>query len=288
MQEKNFIKPIKDQLRRARNSVRSAYKWKRMDFSSIPSIYGNAMPKSGSHLLLQVLEGIMQIAPLRHLEQAPVRMITAEGRKRRPQEILRDLSRLRAGMVEWGYLSSDPLFLDFFRDHPQIAVLFLYRDPRDQLVSSVFYAVDIHKEHALHDYYASIPFDDRITTAIQGHDVPGLEYLPNIRKQYERNLNWLDQSEIVCLKFEDMIHNPQPQIERILDLLVRKNLPITVDRDTAVEIILEAIQPEKSPTYRKGTSGGWRNHFTDEHKKLFKDITGDLLIRLGYEKDNDW
>lgn len=283
-----MLKPVKDQLRRWRNSLRSAGKWQRTDFSSVPAIFGNAMPKSGSHLLLQVLEGTMQIAPLRHLEQAPVRMITAKGRKRSNREIMRDLSRLRAGMVEWGYLSADPLFLDFFHDHPQIAVFFIYRDPRDQLISSIFYAVDIHKEHALHHYYADISFDDRIKTAIQGRDVPGLEHLPNIRDQYERNLAWLDHPEILSLKFEDMIHTPQPQIERILDLLISKGLPVAVEREAAIEVILEAIQPEKSPTFRKGTSGGWRKHFTDEHKKLFKDITGDLLIRLGYEKDNDW
>ena len=33
---------------------------------------------------------------------------------------------------------------------------------------------------------------------------------------------------------------------------------------------------------------GWREFFTDEHKKLFKDVAGDLVVRLGYEKTNDW
>jgi hypothetical protein len=28
--------------------------------------------------------------------------------------------------------------------------------------------------------------------------------------------------------------------------------------------------------------------FSEEHKQLFKDVAGDLLVRLGYEKDNDW
>jgi hypothetical protein len=40
--------------------------------------------------------------------------------------------------------------------------------------------------------------------------------------------------------------------------------------------------------YRKGIAGDWRNHFTGDHKALFKHITGDLLIKLGYEKDNTW
>jgi hypothetical protein len=52
--------------------------------------------------------------------------------------------------------------------------------------------------------------------------------------------------------------------------------------------LVEAIQPKKSHTFRSGKTGGWKNHFTDAHKKLFKDVAGDLLVQLGYEKDNDW
>ncbi len=40
--------------------------------------------------------------------------------------------------------------------------------------------------------------------------------------------------------------------------------------------------------YRKGVSGDWINHFTEEHKQHFKDRYGDLLIKLKYEKTKDW
>jgi hypothetical protein len=40
--------------------------------------------------------------------------------------------------------------------------------------------------------------------------------------------------------------------------------------------------------YRKGTSNDWVNHFTDEHKQKFKALSGDLLSRLGYEKNDQW
>ena len=44
----------------------------------------------------------------------------------------------------------------------------------------------------------------------------------------------------------------------------------------------------KSPTFRSGKTGEWKKHFTDEHKAIFKEIAGDLLVRLGYEKNNNW
>jgi hypothetical protein len=35
-------------------------------------------------------------------------------------------------------------------------------------------------------------------------------------------------------------------------------------------------------------TGGWRDFFTEEHKPLFKEVAGDLMVRLGYERSNDW
>jgi hypothetical protein len=40
--------------------------------------------------------------------------------------------------------------------------------------------------------------------------------------------------------------------------------------------------------FRKGRPGDWINHFTDEHKALFKELYPEILIRLGYESSNDW
>ena len=288
MKDPKMINVVKTQLRIWKHSLAAASRWKQISFKETPPIFSNSFHKSGSHLMLQILYGVMEIAPYRHLEQAPVRMITAEGRHRSMQEIMHDLSKLKPGIIEWGYLSCLPEFVTFFEQNPQIAPLFIYRDPRDQLISSIFYAVDIHKQHAQHEFYASISMDERVKTAICGRDVPGLEFLPSIRVQYDRILGWLSNPGILPFHFEDLINDPRPQLERLLDFLETKHLPIQVDRETAIQTILEAIQPEKSPTFRKGKTGGWRNHFSDEHKQIFKDITGDLLIELGYETDNDW
>ena len=41
-------------------------------------------------------------------------------------------------------------------------------------------------------------------------------------------------------------------------------------------------------TFRKGRAGGWREEFSEEHKKAIKDEVGDLLVELGYEDGMDW
>lgn len=40
--------------------------------------------------------------------------------------------------------------------------------------------------------------------------------------------------------------------------------------------------------YRKGISGDWKNYFSEDHKVIFKENWGELLLYLGYESNNDW
>jgi hypothetical protein len=47
-------------------------------------------------------------------------------------------------------------------------------------------------------------------------------------------------------------------------------------------------QADEQSHYRKGEAGDWANHFTPEHVAHFKELYGDLVSRLGYEKSADW
>ena len=40
--------------------------------------------------------------------------------------------------------------------------------------------------------------------------------------------------------------------------------------------------------YRSGKIGNWKNEFTENNKKHFKNLIGNFLIELGYTKDNNW
>ena len=130
--------------------------------------------------------------------------------------------------------------------------------------------------------------EERVTAAIQGRDEPGLLHLPNVREHYERYLGWLSCPQVLCLRFEDLIQDADGSLATLLDFIESRGYSIPTPRETALEAIKKAIQPKKSPTFRKGKAGGWREHFTEDHKRLFKEVAGDLLIRLGYEKDHDW
>lgn len=282
-----FWKPLRRFLRPTAKTLEAVWRWRRFSFEEAPPIFGNSKPKSGSHLLLQILNGFTRIMPYRYVEADPIRTITKEGRRREMEEILSDLRSLPPGVIGWGYLDPTPETVSFLTQSGRVNY-FVYRDPRDMLVSHVHFATDMHEEHGMHAYYQSLPdFNARLKVAITGIDRDGLRMV-NVKQRYESVFRWLETPGVLCLRFEDFIHRREDTLNLMLDEVEKTGYRIPVSRSQALPILLEAIQPRKSHTFRSGKTGGWREAFTEEHKKLFKEVAGDLLIRLGYEQDNDW
>ncbi len=266
---------------------RTLIAWGLPGYGSVPRVFGNAMPKSGSHLLLQVLQGLCRVAPFAYVEADPLRVMTRQGQRRSSQAVLADLNRLRRGVIGWGYLPAAPEFREVLL-RPGWVAFFMLRDPRDVLISQVYYATEMNENHRLRDYYRSLPdFEARLSAAIRGVNQDSAR-LPDIRTRYDRFLGWLDCPSVCVIKFEEMIADRQGQIQRILDRLEAAGCQLLRPRRLALQKVVEAIQPQKSPTFRKGRSGEWQSLFTAEHKRLFKQVSGDLLIVLGYEQNDDW
>lgn len=282
-----LMQKVRRTLRPAGKTLQAVWRWKRFSFNEAPPIFGNAKPKSGSHLLLQVLGGFTQIMPYRYVDADPVRTITRDGRRRSADEILADLRSIPDGVIGWGYVDATPENASFLTSAGRVNY-FIYRDPRDMLVSQVFFATDMHEEHGMHDYYNSLPdFGARLNVAITGIDQDGLKMV-SVKRRYEGVFQWLGQKNVMCIRFEDLINNRDATLNSMLDEVEKTGYKIPAPRQKALSILVEAIQPRKSHTFRSGKTGGWKQYFTEEHKSLFKDVAGDLLVRLGYEENNDW
>ncbi|GAB4454342.1 MAG: hypothetical protein Kow0070_00580 [Anaerolineales bacterium] len=265
----------------------AVWRWKRLSFDEAPPVFGNAKPKSGSHLLLQILNGFTQIMPYKYVAADPIRTITKDGRRRTAEEILADLKAIPPGVIGWGYVEAAPGNASFLTEAGRVNY-FIYRDPRDMLVSHVFFATDMHEEHGMHAYYQSLPdFGERLKVAISGIERDGLKMV-SVRQRYEGVFQWLETPGVLCIRFEDLINNRDATLHAMLDEVEKTGYKIPTPREKALAVLTEAIQPKKSHTFRSGKTGGWKQYFTDEHKSLFKEVAGDLLIRLGYEKNNDW
>jgi sulfotransferase family protein len=279
--------PFRRFFRKPAKFMQAVLRWKRLSFNDAPPVLGNSKPKSGSHLLLQVLAGLCQIAPYQYVEREPIRTITKEGRRKPEDEVLNELKRIPRGAIGWGYIEASPGNVAFLCQ-PNRVNYFIYRDPRDLLISQVFFATDMYEEHGMHGYYNSLSdFGERLKVGITGIDRDGL-YMASVTQRYEGVFKWLEQKNVLWIRFEDLINNRDMTLEAMLDEVEKTGYKIPVSREKALTVLVEAIQPSKSHTFRSGKTGAWKEHFKEEHKKLFKDVAGDLLVRLGYEKNNNW
>ncbi len=68
---------------------------------------------------------------------------------------------------------------------------------------------------------------------------------------------------------------------------IAKHVSIELSEERAQEIATNLFGITKN-TFRKGQIGAWKEEFTPEHKKLFKQYGGELLIKLSYKNDLNW
>ena len=255
--------------------------------TNLPILLGISFPKSGTHLLDQILLGFSNVAPYaKRLHSFYAEYEGESGVKRAPEQAITWLDSLRPRDVASAHLFARPEAIARVCS-PKFIPYFIFRDPRDVVVSHVFYVTEMESRHVHHDYYASLPdFDARLKVSILGRPALDIEF-PNIADRFAPYLGWLDHDEVLAIHFEDLIHDRAATLTRIMEhFLVR--VALQTPRQLILDSLESSINPTKSPTFRSGKTGEWKKYFTEEYKKIFKDVAGDLLVRLGYEKDNDW
>jgi len=280
---KHWLKLGRWQARRAAAALR----WGPQNLHRMPALIGNAMPKSGSHLIIQVLHGLPRLGPFVNTGFPPLNR-GEDNRKLPVDATLAVLQSMRPGDLAYGYLRAAEPYLSTLKQ-PGRATVFVYRDPRDMIISHVFYATQRHPGHGMHRYYTEVltSMEQRIDAAILGVQADGY-HLSGVRARYQGYLGWLDQPNVLCLRFEDLIQNRDTALNRLLDYLTGYGFVPRQPRRLAVEMLMSAIDPARSGTFRKGQPGNWREHFTAANKATFKSSAGDLLVRLGYEEDDGW
>jgi hypothetical protein len=255
--------------------------------TDLPVLLGISFPKSGTHLLDQILLGFSRVAPYaKRLHSFYAEYEGESGIKHTPEQAIAWLDALRPRDVASAHL--------FARDEvtkrvcsPAFIPFFIFRDPRDVVVSHVFYVTDMEAHHVHHEYYTSLPdFDSRLNISILGRTDTNIEF-PNIADRFAPYLGWLDQTSVMKIHFEDLVDDRTSTLNRILDRFLAR-VPLQTSRPRILNSLETAINPTRSPTFRSGKTGEWKKYFTEEHKRIFKDVAGDMLVTLGYEKNNDW
>jgi hypothetical protein len=200
--------------------------------------------------------------------------------------------KIRKGQYVSGHLKWNPELISVI-DEANIRTLFITRDIRDIAVSNSYY-IYRNQSHRLHSYFNSLNSDDeRLMASIVGISEKLLKdgsRSPSIGENAATYLPWLQEENCLSVHFEDLVGSSgggsdNKQIEMIRAITNHLNIDITEEQ---IIQIAKKVFYKKSNTFRKGQIGDWRNHFTDEHKQAFKEVCGDILIKMGYADGYDW
>jgi len=156
-------------------------------------------------------------------------------------------------------------------------VLYIYRDPRDQLVSRAYWILAMPQAHPEYKEYTTV---SALITRL----------IPEIELVYKPFMGWMYDTMACAVKFEDLIGSKgrgdaKKQVATLKK--IADYLEITLTQPLLTHCIVNLFGGKRE-TFRQGQIGSWRYHFTPEHKQLFKKYGGKLLKELGYEKSDNW
>ena len=166
----------------------------------------------------------------------------------------------------------------------------IVRDPRDMLVSAYFYHLRtdeawVHKPRekwkgqSYQGLLKSLSRTDGLFTELERMN----------RLTFKDMRTWdYTISEILELRYEDVLADEHRMMERIFRHYGFSDSAVDYAVDTALRFSLNSRDTKRDPHVRSGRPGQWKDVLEAEHILRFKELTGDLLVRLGYEHSSDW
>ncbi len=252
--------------------------------AKLPVYIANSFPKSGTHLLDQIVSSLPHAFDYGRFLSSMTSSFRFQLRSE--QETLRYLRRCIPGELLRAHLFYEKSYEETLKSKNAVHY-FIYRDPRDVVISEAFYLRDMNRWHRLHSFFNGLSDEDAVNLSIRGMPDRKDLYYPDVATRFRCYMNWLHCKDCLSVKFEDLVGPQQTEyVKRIVDAAC-KRLQIPTE-EAAIERACLAINPKKSHTYRKAKSGGWRVGMSADSQKLFKDTAGDVLVELGYEESSSW
>jgi hypothetical protein len=190
-----------------------------------------------------------------------------------------------------------------------VLAIYLYRDPRDVLISIANYYKYANIHVVFYPYFSELSEDEAITTVITGASIPVEKvhlpenvpanapnhmYYEGISYFCRQALPWLSSPKVSTMRFEDFSVDLVDTVYNMLN-----QTPFSVSRERIRDIQKSVNfysasggrrpgEEQKTSHFRNGLTGQYKTVFSKLQKDLCKQKIGHDLIQLGYENDMDW
>lgn len=228
------------------------------DYAKRPPVIVNSLPKSGTHLLMQValaLPGYSTYGTF--IATTP----SVTMRRRRDEALARRIMQLAPGEVCGAHLYYSEEARSAIEQRGAISI-FIYRDPREVFWSEMQYLLTMNRWHRAGRAARRIADPDRrfdfFLHGLAGR--PRFDW-PRFRHRVEPYLGWLDDANTFCCRYEEFrsADGANAALRRLaLYIASRSGMAARHDVEGLVSRFREAIRPEASHTFRSGRSDEWR------------------------------
>lgn len=256
-----------------------------------PKMYLCGFPKSGLHLAEMMVSGLCG----RVSENNGWFGTNAWDTERKDLEnvglALGSIEHGRYMKGHMGYLQTIEMLLAALN----IGLVFVYRDLRDVVVSQMHHVLsdDDALSHPDKEHYQRMSGPEEVMCAI----IEGDDRFPGIFERWETFAPWITSQITHAMTYGEMLKSPRRCAVNFFQYAFEvaakdadQNVKMydTSVRDEVVDIMVDSMGVKNTTTYRKGKTGTWKEEFTHAVVDCFKKNDPGWLVRLGFEKDDEW
>ncbi len=255
-----------------------------------------SIPKNGTHLLRSILLSLPKTCSRLHLPSGIQGVNSCDALLAAGKSQLRNL---KPGSVYSWHLPYFPEIASWLDEH-EIKRFFIFRDPRDYTVSLCQFIMKNppHPPPAPYfDFLNSLRNDsERLMHCIRGFTIGKAtktnllspDCLPDVNAMYRHFIGWRNDPNTCSVRYSDLASSQVPKSKNVQKNTFESMLRYlgVIDQPLSNEAFGELLEtgtdPKKSPTFRLGKVGHWKQVYRPEHKEATDQIASELLLELGY------
>jgi len=171
----------------------------------------------------------------------------------------------------------------------------MIRDPRDVVVSGYFYHLWTKENWANN---SRLEFDGKSyqqylkSVSVEEGLIAEIDECKFVFRQMQK---WdYENPAIMEMKYEGLFLSPHDHFKNLFQHYGFHDTAICIAMQFADLSSFQSVTNRRPGIVREysvtrsGVPGQWKEHFSKRVKQYFKEVTGDLLVTLDYEKDTSW